>query len=84
VLGCDVGEVQPGARVAWLKLGTTELLLRPGTTTAAPDYQRAGIGLVLYATDLDATRKRLESRGLAFQGTDGSERCLTFTDPDGH
>ena len=28
--------------------------------------------------------RRLSQRGLAFQGNDGSNECLTFTDPDGH
>ena len=35
-------------------------------------------------TDLEKSRNELISRGLIFRGTDGSDECLTFTDPDGN
>jgi hypothetical protein len=42
------------------------------------------VGIVLYCDDLDAKLAELKSRGLEIRGTDGSPRCPTFTDPDGH
>ena len=40
--------------------------------------------ITLYAEDLPATKNELEIKGLVFKGFDGSENCLTFTDPDGN
>jgi catechol 2,3-dioxygenase-like lactoylglutathione lyase family enzyme len=83
VLGFEVVSVQP--RVIWLKCGEVELLLRPGTRRLdAPAYNRSEVGIVLYTDDLEKTMTGLKSRGLQFRGTDGSESCPTFTDPDGH
>ena len=71
--------------IAWLKLGDAEVVLRPGKSRDdAPAYARSLQGLVLYCDDLDATLASLQSRGLEVRGTDGSPRCPTFTDPDGH
>jgi catechol 2,3-dioxygenase-like lactoylglutathione lyase family enzyme len=84
VLGCEVEDVQDD-RFVWLRLADTEILLRPGSPRAAVStYSEAPVGLVLYTADLEATRSELESRGLVFRGQDGSEECLTFTDPDGN
>ncbi len=71
------------AHVAWIQLGDQEILLRPGEpVTGVEQYADARCGLVLYTVGLDETRSALEARGLRFSGTDGSERCLTFTDPE--
>ena len=84
-LGFEVTSVQAEGRVVWVKLGETEILLRPGPgAPAAAQYQSAAAGLTLYTDDLDATVERLESKGLALAGLDGSDRCLTFQDPDGN
>lgn len=85
VLGATVTDVQHDGKVVWLRLGELVLLLRPGAPPPAPaTYQAAPAALVLYCDDLDATAAALRARGLKFAGTDGSPRCLTFRDPDGH
>jgi hypothetical protein len=38
----------------------------------------------MYTNDLEETVDAFKKKGLEFKGTDGSEKCLTFTDPDGH
>ncbi len=84
VLGCDVVAVQ-GEQYVWLSRGSIELLLRPGSGPShAEEYNRSSAGIVLYADDLPGTAAELTARGLTFSGTDGSDQCLTFTDPDGH
>jgi catechol 2,3-dioxygenase-like lactoylglutathione lyase family enzyme len=84
VLGFEVVAVQQ-ERFVWLKLGETEILLRPTQAPPnAPDYQHAHVGIVLYTDDLEKTAAALKTRGLEFKGTDGPDCCLTFTDPDGH
>src|SRR5437762_3376151 len=82
VLGFEL--VAEQGQHVWLKLGNVEVLLRPGTGTKARDYASAASGLVLYTDDLEATAAKLTARGLTFSGTDGSEKCRTFCDPDGH
>lgn len=47
-------------------------------------YKDSDVGFVFYTDDLEKTRKELISHGLEFKGTDGSDSCLTFTDPDGN
>ncbi|MCC6740837.1 MAG: VOC family protein [Planctomycetia bacterium] len=84
ILGFEVGEVQHEGKVVWLAKDDFTLLLRPGQPDAAPRYQEAATAIVLYTDDLDAEVKSLKNRGLVFKGTDGSDRCLTFTDPDGN
>ena len=82
-LGFEVEEVQDG-RFVWLRSGGASLLLRPGMNAPAPDaYQSAPIAIVLYASDIEAARRRLEDNGVIIRGDDGPG-CLTFTDPDGH
>ncbi len=84
VLGGDVVAVQ-GRQFVWIKLGDMELLLRPGVAgPPTSTYRDAASGTVLYTDDLPAEAQKLRARGLSFAGTDGSDDCLTFTDPDGH
>jgi catechol 2,3-dioxygenase-like lactoylglutathione lyase family enzyme len=81
VLGFEVIAVQ--GRNVWVKLDQTEILLRPGEPPqSTANY--GGAGLVLYTDDLQATAAALQARGLKFSGTDGSPKCLTFHDPNGH
>jgi len=87
VLGLDLIEVQPGGFV-WVAAGDVSILLRPiragESHPAASAYAEAACGLVLYTDDLNRTAAQLRSRGLVFGGNDGSPKCLTFADPDGH
>jgi catechol 2,3-dioxygenase-like lactoylglutathione lyase family enzyme len=84
VLGFDF-DVEQGGTYIWLKHGELELLLRPGEKPIRSEkYQKTSLAIVLYTDDLVNEKKNLESRGLVFKGFDGSENCLTFTDPDGN
>jgi catechol 2,3-dioxygenase-like lactoylglutathione lyase family enzyme len=84
VLGFEVVAVQQ-KRFVWLRRDDREVLLRPGrAAAAASSYAGAAITLVLYTDDLPRTKRDLEARGLVFRGTDGTDRCPTFTDPDGN
>ena len=83
VLGFQVQEIQLEQYV-WLNLGSLTILLRPGKEQAASlNYQSTNLGIVLYTDHLEHTQADLIDRGIEFKGTDGSDRCLTFTDPDG-
>jgi len=84
VLGFELVAAQ-GSDFVWVKMGEVELLLRRGPAhLVASSYPSASSAIVLYTDDLDQTAAALRERGLRFNGTDGSDRCLTFTDPDGH
>ena len=84
VLGFTIEDIQKDKYV-WLKKDETEILLRPRKNhLQIMNYKSTNIGLVLYTDDLNKTVKELTSRGLKFKGTDLSEKCLTFTDPDGN
>jgi len=84
VLGFEEVAVQ-GGKFVWVKSGEIEVLLRPGRNLSpAQTYQQAAAAITLYCDDLEKTMKELEDRGLEFKGTDGSEKCPTFTDPDGN
>jgi catechol 2,3-dioxygenase-like lactoylglutathione lyase family enzyme len=83
-LGFDHVTTQ-GENFVWLAYNGQEFLLRPGEPPRAVDaYQRANIAFVFYADDFEHDKHTLESRGLVFKGTDGSDACLTFTDSDGN
>lgn len=83
VLGFE--EVAVQGPYIWVKLGETEILLRPGKNPSpSSSYQNAASAVTLYCDDLAKNIKKLESRGLEFKGTDGSNKCPTFTDPDGN
>ena len=84
VLGFEVVQVIRN-EIAWLKLGHVEVVLRPGKNRSdAQSYAQSSQGIVLYCDDLGAKVAELKARGLEIRGTDGSPRCPTFTDPDGH
>lgn len=84
VLGFELVEIQHDEYV-WLKMGEKVLLLRPGENKSKTfTYQQTGLAFVLYTDDFDTTVNELKSKGLIFKGTDGSDRCFTFTDPDGN
>lgn len=84
VLGFEIIEIQQ-EKFIWLSSGNYTLLLRPGKNSdVALNYQSARTGIVLYTDDLVKTADEYKSRGLIFKGTDGSDKCLTFTDPDGN
>jgi catechol 2,3-dioxygenase-like lactoylglutathione lyase family enzyme len=84
VLGFELMEVQAN-KFVWLNKNESLILLRPGKKVSRSlSYQNTNIALVLYTKDLAAAVEELTSRGLRFKGTDGSDKCLTFTDPDGN
>ncbi len=84
VLGFTIKDIQKDKYV-WLKKGQAEVLLRPRKNhLEIKNYQSTNIGLVLYTGDLEKAVEDLTSKGLKFKGTDISEKCLTFTDPDGN
>ncbi len=84
VLGFELETVQ-NDKFVWLKSGNYVILFRPGRDKVTFDnYQSAKTGFVLYTDDLDKTKDELINRGLEFKGTDGSDKCLTLTDPDGN
>ena len=84
ILGFELVVVQENQFV-WVKSGEIEILLRAGTSAAESEtYQSAKAGLVLYTDDVNATANVYRERGLIFKGTENSDSCLTFTDPDGH
>jgi len=84
VLGFEIEEIQHD-KLIWMKFNDHLFLLRPGKKDLqTSEYKDSDIGFVFYTDDLEKTRKALASRGLEFKGTDGSDSCLTFTDPDGN
>jgi len=84
ILGFELVEVQ-NEKFVWLKLGENLFLLRPGKNDlSANEYRNSNTGFVLYTDDLKKTKNKLIERGLVFKGTDGSDECLTFTDPEGN
>lgn len=82
ILGFELVEVQ-NEKFVWMKLGENVFLLRPGKNDLQKnEYRNSNTGFVLYTDDLKKTKDELIERGLEFKGTDGSDECLTFTDPD--
>ena len=78
-------EADQGGQFIWVSRDGAAFLLRPGRRAApASDYASSASALVLYTDDLDGEMERLRERGLEFEGTDGSDRCPTFRDPDGN
>ncbi len=84
VLGFKLTVEQEG-NFLWLEKDGMELLLRPGKPPApAERYELASTGFVFYSTSLDEEIELLKSRGLVIRGTVDTDRCFTFTDPDGN
>lgn len=84
ILGFELVEVQ-SEKFVWLKSGNNLFLLRPGKNDLqVRKYKNSNSGFVLYTENLEQSKNDLISRGLEFKGTDGSDSCLTFTDPDGN
>lgn len=82
--GFELVEIQNDIFI-WLKLGPNLFLLRPGDNKLeADEYKNSNTGFVLYTEDLEKTKEEFISRGIEFSGTDGSDQCLTFKDPDGN
>lgn len=82
ILGCTL--IADQGSVRWLAFGGHELLLRPGKPPTGSSYSSAPFGLVFYTDNLEDAKNTLEQKGIVFKGTDGSDKCLTFNDPDGH
>lgn len=84
VLKAEFLREQADGMIQWIKLGDTEIMLRPGAPGEPPDiYRQARSAIVLYTDDIDDTVAALKSRGLAFEGDDGPDRP-TFRDRDGN
>ena len=84
ILGFEVVAIQ-NEQFIWLKKGELEFLIRPGRPPKAPTrYEDAPFGLVLYTHDVEAERTALVQKGLKIKGTVDSDKCYTFTDPDGN
>ncbi len=85
VLGFDLIEIQAD-KFVWLKSGDAVFLLRPSKSNSerASEYASSDSGYVIYTDNLEESTAKLKSKGLEFKGTDGSDKCLTFTDPDGN
>ena len=74
-----------GQGFIWVQSGEIEILIRPGDPMQGSDrYERTTSGLVLYTDDVAAALERLERGGVEIRGTVDSEKCYTFTDPDGN
>src|SRR5688572_4538265 len=83
ILGFELTAVQ--GQLVWLQKDNIDTLLRPAQPPPpAGRYQDASFGLVLYTDDLPGTMAELRGRGLEFKGTIDSDKCHTFTDPDGN
>ena len=83
VLGFEVVAVQSPDQV-WVRCGELEILLRKGNPTNSNQYETSNSGIVLYTDDLERTSQVLTQHGLTFKGTVDTDKCLTFTDLDGH
>ena len=83
VLGFEVVTVQSPDQ-AWVRCGEMEILLRTGNPVNSNNYVTSNNGIVLYTDDLGNTSQELTKRGLTFKGIVDTEKCLTFTDLDGH
>jgi catechol 2,3-dioxygenase-like lactoylglutathione lyase family enzyme len=84
VLGFELEVIQNGLLI-WLKKGDLEILIRPGRPTQpASRYEDSPTGFVLYASNVQETLNELVERGLQVKGIVDSDKCYTFTDPDGN
>ena len=84
VLGFELVTVQDGGFI-WLKKGQQEFLIRPGRKQeAASRYESAPVGFVFYTDNVEESLAYLKKKGVTIRGTVDSEKCFTFTDPDGN
>ena len=83
ILGFEVVAVQSPDQI-WVRCGEMEILLRKGNPANSNKYETSNNGIVLYTDDLESASRGLTERGLKFKGTVDTEKCLTFTDLDGH
>jgi catechol 2,3-dioxygenase-like lactoylglutathione lyase family enzyme len=84
ILGYELETIQHDKYV-WLKKDNSVILIRPGKSVHNSDnYSNSKTGFVLYTDNLDEAADTFKKRGLVFKGTDGSDKCLTFTDYDGN
>jgi catechol 2,3-dioxygenase-like lactoylglutathione lyase family enzyme len=84
VLGFELEVIQNGLLI-WLKKGDLEILIRPGRLTQSVSrYEDSPTGFVLYSSNVQETLNELVERGLQVRGTVDSDKCYTFTDPDGN
>lgn len=83
VLGFEI-EVIQHEKFVWLNSGSHVILLRPDNPVNPSTYQETNIAFVIYTDNLLDAKEYFESKGVKFKGTDGSEKCLTFTDNDGN
>ncbi len=84
VLGFEVTVAQSD-RLIWLQKDGLEILIRPGRPRpVAGRYEEAAVGFVLYTDDLEGSLQRLVDHGVEIKGTVDSDKCYTFTDPDGN
>jgi catechol 2,3-dioxygenase-like lactoylglutathione lyase family enzyme len=83
-LGFELIEIQEGKYV-WLASNGKEILIRPGKKIPpAENYQSTNMAFVIYTDDLDKALKKLGEKDVEIKGTDGSDKCITFTDTDGN
>jgi catechol 2,3-dioxygenase-like lactoylglutathione lyase family enzyme len=84
VLGFELVSIQSN-QLIWLRKGDLEILLRPGQPpTPTSHYENSALGLVWYTEQLEQVLENLKQRGLEIKGTVDSDKCYTFTDPDGN
>lgn len=84
ILGFKLDQIQKD-RFVWLTYDKIAFLLRPlRLASKSTLYQEAATTHVFYTDDLHSAVNTLKNRGLKFKGTDGSDKCLTFTDLDGN
>lgn len=84
VLGFEVVTIQ-NEQFIWLIKDQQEILIRPGRRhTSANRYEDAPLGFVFYTNNVDKTLKELKEKGVQIKGTVDSNKCFTFTDPDGN
>ena len=84
VLGFEFEIVQKN-KFVWMRNKNIEILLRPKTNEFnIKKYEDSNFGLIFYTDNLEKTKEELIQKGVVFKGIDLSEKCLTFTDPDGN
>jgi catechol 2,3-dioxygenase-like lactoylglutathione lyase family enzyme len=84
VLGFEIVSVQ-NEQFIWIKKDDLEILIRPGhPPEPVTRYEDTPMGIVLYTSNVEKVLKELVDKGLQVKGTVDSNKCYTFTDPDGN